>query len=72
MPYYNRDPKRDHNFDNHPYDQEQPETAVHLQLSYSVAPGAWPTSTAKAQKGFGDVLGIYWDSAKNGNCDLGL
>ena len=20
MPYYNRDPKRDHNFDNHPYD----------------------------------------------------
>ena len=19
MPYYNRDPKRDHNFDNHPY-----------------------------------------------------
>ena len=20
MPYYNRDPKRDHKFDNHPYD----------------------------------------------------
>ena len=22
MPYYNRDQKRDHNFDNHPYDRE--------------------------------------------------
>ena len=22
MPYYNRDPKRDHNFDNHPYEQK--------------------------------------------------
>ena len=20
VPYYNKDPKRDHNFDNHPYD----------------------------------------------------
>ena len=24
MPCYNRDPKRDHNFDNHPYDHIKP------------------------------------------------
>ena len=23
VPYYNRDPKRDHNFDNHPYEEGQ-------------------------------------------------
>ena len=22
MPYYNKDPKRDHNFDNHPHEQD--------------------------------------------------
>ena len=29
MPYYNRDPKTDHNFDNHPYgDNGKMETAI--------------------------------------------
>ena len=27
VPYYNRDPKRDHNFDNHPFRPKQPITS---------------------------------------------
>ena len=50
VPYYDRDPKRDHNFDNHP-DTSMMRKVVglaHTQLNtlllsaYSNVPGRWP------------------------------
>ena len=37
MPYCNRDPKRDHNFDNHPYERLGIPATGHLEIPF----GAW-------------------------------
>ena len=43
MPYYNGDPKRDHNFDNHPYELEStfPVDLIHVGPSLALYKGRY-------------------------------
>ena len=56
MPYYNRDPKRDHNFDNHPH-------AVIKQLR---ARKGWGVGVG-CRGGFGSI-GLVGQAKKTGTC----
>ena len=70
MPYYNRDPKRGHNFDNHPYNIFGPyffEEVPHLRMyniSRKAAPNlwkpglAWGAGVGKKERAIAKVSGI--------------
>ena len=53
MPYYNRDPKRDHNFDNHPYAGKHPN-----YIAYTPRPETLLTPESEALNGGGGGMGV--------------
>ena len=76
MPYYNRDPKRDHNFDSHPYGNCPsllPEHEVELShaLFKQYTPRGGPGKADYMGFGFGG-LGSWFGVQGLGSSSLGL
>ena len=60
MPYYNRDPKRDHNFDNHSYilpgaPMRQGQEWDQILSCYDIVPGSWLSCSSRSVR---EVKGV--------------
>ena len=64
MPYYSRDPKRDHNFDNHPYNRALGPNYYNVNGIWALKPwylGPWTLKSKLFEGGYtGEYIGKYY------------